>query len=193
MTSSVYNNLTDGLLCVVFLCRVVLTSRTRGSHPTWGKNTFSTQDISHVSLVPIDSTDSLSRITTQWKHSTTKSITNTFFLIYEGKNGVPVLKNSNYTSKYTSYNKKQFFSLFCGGFGCSFWNRGCFAGWTHVCAVVPFQVLFKRFANARCPEPRIQLINLVMWDHCSPWYGVMDHHWVYLRIYLTNECVWIVF
>lgn len=91
----------------------VLTLRTRGSRPTRGKSPFPTQDISHVSFVPVksrDSTDSVSRVTTQWKYSTTKSITNTFFLIHEGKNGVPVLKTT--TTKYTSYNKKQFFSLF---------------------------------------------------------------------------------
>lgn len=102
---------------VWLLCRAV-TSRTRGSRPTWGKSPFSTQDISHVSFVPVkprDSTDSLSRVTTQWKHSTTKSITNTFFLIHEGKNGVPVFKkktSNTKITKYTSYNKKNFFSLF---------------------------------------------------------------------------------
>lgn len=104
---------TDGFLSVVSLCRAVLTLRTRGSRRTWGKSPFSTQDISRVSFVPVksrDSTDSLSRVTTQWKHSTTKSITNTFFLIHEGKNGVPVLKTT--TTKYTSYNKKTVFLTF---------------------------------------------------------------------------------
>lgn len=120
------------------------------------------QDISHVSFVPvkpIDSTDSLSRITTQWKHSTTKSITNTFFLIYEGKNGVPVLKNSNYTYQNTHHTIKNSFShFFVVALGVHFETED-------VLRDGPMYVLwclFKRFANARCPEPRIQLINLVM-------------------------------